>query len=323
MAGVGRSSRKTWLRRSALTLALGASILVPLAGVTASPAGAVAAAAPTTSYYEQNASTANLYLQGETAGQASTQGIVILDFGRPASDGTSDGTLDFGRTFVSFADIVGAVQNFIIGYYNAAPAYTTIDVAVGTNNSCGMFQPCGAVICGCPDEPSNYITWGHELANAVVSLRAWAVEYGSANGFTDTVRVVAGDDAEPAFDPGYYNTYDVMEGYAQAVGGSIPPMVDYGSADPGFWTEDQLLQIANGFAPNVAMPELYNADQVDQWANLVAYANTNHNEAVTIFGVMTTAGGTLTSPDAVSQMLGAVAGISGQSSIPWASAITD
>jgi hypothetical protein len=307
----------------AIALGIGVSVLAPLAGATASPAGAVTAAAPTTSYYEQDASATNLYLQGQTAGQAGMQGIVILDFGRPASDGTNDGTLDFGRTFVSFANIVGAVQNFIIAYYNYAPANTTIDVAVGTNDSCGLFQPCGAVICGCPNEPSNYITWGHELAAAVMALRAWSTKYGAANSFTDTVRVAAADDAEPAFDPGYYNTYDVMEGYAQAVGGSVPPMVDYGSAEPGFWTEDQLLQIANGFAPNVAMPEIYSSDQVNQWANLVAYANTSHNEAVTIYGVLTTAGGTVASPDAVAQMLGAVAGISGQSSIPWVSDITD
>jgi hypothetical protein len=100
-------------------------------------------------------------------------------------------------------------------------------------------------------------------------------------------------------------------------------MVDYGSADPGFWTEDQLLQIANGFAPNVAMPEIYSADQVNQWANLVAYATSSHAENVTIFGVLTTAGGMVASPDAVTQMLGAVSGISGQSSIPWVSSITD
>jgi hypothetical protein len=71
------------------------------------------------------------------------------------------------------------------------------------------------------------------------------------------------------------------------------------------------------------MPEIYSPDQISQWANLVAYANATHNEAVTIYGVLTTAAGTVTSPDAVSQMLGALAGVSGQSSIPWVSAITD
>jgi hypothetical protein len=276
----------------------------------------------TTSYYEQDASATNLYLQGEQAGQAGAQGIAILDFGRPASDGTSDGTLDFSQGFLSFADISAGVESYIEGYYNYAPAYTTIDVAVGTNDSCGMYQPCGTVVCGCPDEPANYITWGQELAATVEQLRAWATQYGSANGFTDTVRVDAGDDAEPAFDPGYYNTYDVMEGYAQAVGGSIPPMVDYGSADPGFWSEGQLLQVSNGFSPNVAMPQIYTPDQVGEWASLVAYAGAQ-GVAMTIYGVLTSPEGTVASSDAIVQTLGAVGSISGQNSISWASAITN
>lgn len=217
VTGVGRSSRRrqrTWLLRFAVAL--------PLAGWFFAPSTSVAAAgvvsAPTTSHYEPDASATDLYLQGEEAGQAGAQGIVILDFGRPASDGTSDGTLDFGQSFLSFADISVGVESYIEGYYDYAPAGTTIDVAVGTNDSCGMFQPCGTVVCGCPDEPANYVTWGQELAATVEQLRTWSAQYGSANGFTDTVRVVAGDDAEPAFDPGYYNTYDVMEGYAAGCG---------------------------------------------------------------------------------------------------------
>jgi hypothetical protein len=177
-------------------------------------------------------------------------------------------------------------------------------------------------VCGCPDEPANYITWGQELAATVEQLGSWSAQYGSANGFTDTVRVDAGDDAEPAFDPGYYNTYDVMEGYAQTVGGSVPPMVDYGSADPGFWSEGQLLQVANGFSPNVAMPQIYTPDQVGQWASLVAYAGTQ-GVAMTIFGVLTSPQGTVASADAIVQTLDAVGSISGQNSISWASAITN
>jgi hypothetical protein len=321
MTGVGRSSGAVRRRTVAVALALAGSLLFPLATVAGGAAAAPVAA--TTSFYEQSGDPANMNLQGANAGLAGAQGIVILDFGRPASDGTSDGTMDFGYSFLSFADIIGAVQNYIIGYYNSAPSYTTLDVAVGTNNSCGMFQPCGAVVCGCPDEPSSYVLWGQELANVVEQLGAWAAQYRSANGFTDTVRVVAGDDAEPAFDPGYYNTYDLMQGYAQAVGGSYPPMVDYGSADPGFWSEGQLLQVANGFAPNVAMPEIYSADQVSQWADLVSYAQSNYGEAVTIFGVLTAAGGTELSSDAVVQTLNAVGPISGQNNLGWASAISD
>jgi hypothetical protein len=295
------------------------SLLAPLTSVVGS---AGAAPLPSISYYEQTASGEALYYQGEAAGLAGTQGNVILDFGRPASDGTSDGTLSFSRTLLPFAAISTGVENFITGYYNYAPANTTLDVVVGTNDSCGMYQPCGGIVCGCPYEPQSYITWGEELANTVEQLGAWSAQFRSTNGYTDTVRVVAGDDAEPAFDPGYYNTFYVMQGYAKVVGGSYPPMVDYGSADPGFWSEDQLLQIANTFAPNVAMPEIYNSAQVGEWAALVAYAKATYGENVTLYGVLTTAAGTVSPQQAVDQTLGAVSPITGQNDISWVSAIT-
>jgi hypothetical protein len=309
----------TWPRRVGAAIAVGSLFVAPL---TTDSSVAGATESPTTSYYEQSASGEALYYQGEAAGLAGAQGIVILDFGRPASNGTSDGTLSFSRTFLPFAAVRTGVENYIMGYYNYAPADTTLDVVVGTNDSCGMYQPCRGVVCGCPFEPTNYITWGQELAKSVEQLGWWSAQFGSLNGYTDTVRVVAGDDAEPAFDPGFYNTYDVMQGYAQVVGGSYPPMVDYGSSDPGYWSEDQLLQIANGFSPNVAMPELYNSAQVGEWASLVAYAKARYGEAVTMFGVLTAAAGSLTSQDAVAQMLGALAPITNQNNVPWRSAIT-
>jgi hypothetical protein len=283
---------------------------------------AAAAAAPTTSYYEQSASGEALYYQGEAAGLAATQGIVILDFGRPASDGTRDGTLSFARTLLSFSSISTGVENFITGYYNYAPANTTLDVVVGTNDSCGMYQPCRGIVCGCPYEPANYITWGRELATTVQALGRWSAQFGASNGYSDTVRVAAGDDAEPAFDPGFYNTYYVMEGYSQVVGGSYPPMVDYGSAEPGYWSEDQLLQVANTFSPNVAMPEIYNAAQIGEWSALVSYARAKYGESVSLYGVLTTAAGTITPEDAMTQTLAAVAPITGQPVMSWVSAIT-
>jgi hypothetical protein len=246
----------------------------------------------------------------------------MLDFGRPASDGTSDGTVDFSRNFLSFAAIRAGVQSYIMGYYDSAPAGTTLDVAVGTNDSCGMYQPCGATECGCPYEPDNYVIWGQELAATVEQLRAWAADVASSNGFTDVVRVVAGDDAEPAFDPGFNNTYYVMQGYARAVHGSSPPMVDYGSADPGIWSNDQLLQVANGFPPNVAMPEVYNASQIGEWAALATYAKNRYGERLTLFGVLTQAASANSLQSTVAQALDAVAQINGQTSISWVSVMT-
>jgi hypothetical protein len=290
--------------------------------MTSGTAGASTFAAPTLSYYEDSASAAVLGSQGDTAGQAGMQGMVILDFGRPASDGTNDGTLDYSRGFLSFADITTGVQNYVMGYYNTAPDRTTLEVVVGTNDSCGTYQPCGSVVCGCPYEPSNYVTWGQELAQAVEQLNAWSAQVASSNGFTDTVHVWAGDDAEPAFDPGFNNTNYVMQGYAQAVGGSYPPMVDYGSADPGIWTNGQLLQIANGYSPNVAMPEMYTPDQVAEWAALVSYAKAQYGEDVTLYGVMTTTVGTEPPQNAAADTLAALAPVTGESSIRWVSTIT-
>lgn len=308
---------RSWPRRVAMTLVLTGG-LVPLASVDA----AASASTLTTSYYEASASSAALGSQGQTAGQSGTQGLVILDFGRPASDGTSDGTLDFSHDVISFADITTGVESYVMSYYNAAPANTRLDVVVGTNDSCGMYQPCGSVVCGCPYEPSSYIRWGQEFANTVESLNAWSARVASSNGFTDTVHVWAGDDAEPAFDPGFDNTKYVMQGYAQAVGGSYPPMVDYGSADPGIWTNDQLLQIANGFSPNVAMPEMYTPSQVAEWAAVLSYAKTRYGENVTVFGVMTVAGSTELPQNAAADTLAALASVTGQSSIRWVSTIT-
>jgi hypothetical protein len=156
----------------------------------------------------------------------------------------------------------------------------------------------------------------------VEQLGTWTTGVASTNGFTDTVHVVAGDDVEPAFDPGFNNTNYVMQGYAQAVGGSYPPMIDFGSADPGFWSNDQLLQVANGYSPNVAVPEMYSSAQIAEWAALVSYAKSRYGENVTLYGLMTQASGSESPHAAVSQTLGAVAPITGQASIGWLSAIT-
>jgi hypothetical protein len=300
-----------------MTLVLTTGI-VPLASVDA----AASVATPTISYYEDSASVVALQGQGDMAGQSGMQGLVILDFGRPASDGTNDGTLDFSYGVVSFADIAAGVKSYVMGYYDSAPADTTLDVVVGTNDSCGLYQPCGAVVCGCPDEPANYVTWGQEFALMVEQLNAWSAQVASSNAFTDTVHVWAGDDAEPAFDPGFNNTNLVMQGYARTVGGSYPPMVDYGSVDPGIWTDDQLLQIANGYSPNVAMPEMYTPAQIAEWASLVSYAKSRYGEDVTLYGVMTVVGDTEPPQNAAADTLASVAPITGQSSMRWVSTIT-
>lgn len=294
-----------------LTVTLGA---IPRA------AAAVVVPRETVSHYERAVSAGALYQQGVVAGREDEQGIVILDFGRPAFDGVENGTLDYTNAFVSLRSIAVAVESFATGYLRSAPSDTVLDIAVGTNDSCGAGQPCGHAICGCIDEPADYNAWGRSFATTVVDIADWVAGLSSSGHFTDQVRVVAGDDAEPGFDPGYENTYNLLAGYAAGVGGTSPAMIDYGSADASYWTEPQLLQVAYGFAPDVPMPEIYLQSQVREWATLVHYARSLHR-TVTLFGVLTPKSATV--PDrAYTSMLAAVRPITGQQQIAWLSEIT-
>lgn len=270
----------------------------------------------TTSYYEQTASSAVLFRQGAAAGRAGAQGIVILDFGRPAAASGTYGTMGFAGSFISLGAIVRGVESFIDAYYRFAPRYRSLDVAVGTNDSCGTGQPCGDKVCGCIDEPASFYDFGAAWAGAVEKLRSWAFADRSSHNYTDVIRVVAADDAEPAYDPGYRNTYELLAGYANAVGGPEPAMVDYGSAEHS-WSEAQLLQVAYGFRPDVPMPEIYYSAQASEWAQLLAYAKVARHVDITIFGVLAAA-----NPEvAYAEMLSAAARVTKQQSIPWLSEI--
>ena len=285
-----------------------------------------AAAAPsqTRSYYEGSANSAALYNQGEQAGRSGAEGIVILDFGRPALGNSVYGTMGYGNVLIPFASIEAAVESYVKGYYRTAPPYTMLNVAVGTNNSCGTGQPCGpdVVICGCPDEPPNFTLWGQQFAVAVEQIGAWTSSFKAREGYTDDVRVVAADDIEPAFDPEYLNTYDLLKGYAEGVGGFFPPLVDYGSADANVWTDDQLLQVAYGFAPDVPMPEIYYSPDAAEWAALLSYAKAISGRSREIYGVLTEVPGSSSPEAAYVEMLNTLAPVTNQRSIPWLSTIT-
>lgn len=287
-------------------------------------AGALAHLHVTTSYYEVNANPGRLYQQGKTAGRAGAQGIVILDFGRPAYLGTSYGTVGFDDTFITMDAIGLAVENYVQGYFRTAPANTRLDVAIGTNDSCGTAQPCGGIVCGCTEEPPDFAAWGSQFALWVETINNWAQQTKLHYHFTDVVRVIAADDAEPAFDPGYLNTYNLLAGYARTVGGTAPAMVDFGSAEANYWTEAQLYQVAYGFRPDVAMPEIYYPQDAADWAALLRYAKDEAGKVMSIYGVLAGlggVGGTTTPETAYTAMLAVAARISHQDAIPWLSTI--
>jgi hypothetical protein len=289
-------------------------VALPSSAATVAYVGALPSA--TTSYYEQTGSSGVLFRQGEAAGKAGSEGIVILDFGRPAFADGGYGTMGFAGSFISLPAIMSGVKSFITAYYKYAPPGRTLDVAIGTNDSCGTGQPCGDKICGCSDEPASFYDFGAAWAYVVAKLRWWSFALRASRNYTDVVRVVGADDAEPGYDPGYHNTYELLAGYAKAVGGPEPAMVDYGSAERS-WSEDQLLQVAYGFPPDVPMPQIYYSAQATEWAQLLAYAKAVRHLKITIFGVLAA-----TNPDAAyGEMLTAVARVTRQTSIPWLSKI--
>jgi len=305
LRGVALGTAVVVVALTALPIRAGAAITTSMTGATSS-------------YYEYDANPASLAGQGWAEASAGSQGLVILDFGRPAFDGSSDGMIDFSGNFVSLSTVEMAVESYLRSYAAGAPRGSQLSLAVGTNNSCSTGQPCGAVICGCSDEPPNFVAWGAHFGATVRRLRSWAT---SVKSHSVRIKVVAGDDAEPANDPGYSNTANVLQGYASAVAGFEPSMVDFGSGEPGYWTLDQLYQVAYGFKPDVPFPEIYYASDVSDWTALAAYARSRYGVKMTVFGVLTDSPIGDSPQIASSQLLAAMHPLTGQAHLQWASNI--
>lgn len=314
-------SQWTAARLALFSAVLAAVGTVSAFGPPAASGGATPTPGPTVSYYESSVDPATLMSQGEAAGEGGSQGLVILDFGRPAVNGTNAGTMDFDGTFVSMSSIVTATVSYIRGYFASAPQNLQLHVAIGTNNSCGSGQPCGSGVCGCTWEPSSYEAWGGQLAAAVEQAQGQVNVMKAQSGDTDVVTVIGGDDAEPAFDPGYDNTYDLLAGYANAVGGYQPSMVDYGSAEPGYWSMGQLLQVVDGFRPDIAVPEIYNDSQAASWTSLISFA-ASQDRTVSVFGVLTNSQSGDSPQSGYDSMLDGIDSVTGQTAIRWLSSIT-
>ncbi|HET9061006.1 MAG TPA: hypothetical protein VFN61_13890, partial [Acidimicrobiales bacterium] len=120
-------------RWGAVALAAVVPFLPPIDHALSPPA---LAPAPTRSYYEKTTNWKVLYGQGVRAGRVASQGLVILQFGRPAQAHGVLGTISFGGHFVRLASVEAAAESYIAGYFATAPAGMTLDVAIGTNNSC-------------------------------------------------------------------------------------------------------------------------------------------------------------------------------------------
>jgi hypothetical protein len=280
--------------RTSLSAALVLALLMEIASATPSSALDPSSGRPpgprtidypytTTSIYEHSANATTLYNQGCAAGKIPANGVIILDFGRPAYRRHTYGSIDFSGHFLSNHAILNAMENFGHGYRHCIPAGRNphVSIARGTNNSCSNQDPrcCPR---GCPLQPPSFAKAGTNWALYTRDLAG----YMRGHHWSRWESTSAADDAEPAWDPAFTHTRDFLSAYANIVG-STYAMWDYGSLESGYWSRSQEYAVAYGYAPDVPFPEIYYSGNASQWEALDLWSVENLGHPMKIWGVMT------------------------------------
>jgi hypothetical protein len=226
----------------------------------------------TPSLYERTTSPSILRAQGCRAAQASTSGIVVLDFGRLAYANGGYGTLLFDDHFASNTAITWGLRAYALGYSQCLPKRSAAHIALarGTSNFAQSLVP-----------------------TTYVAGRLWATEtlrlaqYLRRHHFTH-VEAAAADDVEPAWDRTFKRTREFFDGYRAAHTGYL--LYDYGSLDGGLgaiWSFRQAYYVAGGMRYARAVPEIYNRTMAEEWAVLNRRAVELVGKPIPIVGVMT------------------------------------
>jgi hypothetical protein len=227
----------------------------------------------TPSLYERTTAPPILRAQGCRAGRAYTKGLVVLDFGklayRPRRGGY--GTETFADRFASNRAVTWAVKSYARGYSECVPksSHAHITLALGTSNYD-------------QDVPSTYRAgqlWAKETA--VIG------SYLKHHDF-DRVVAAAGDDVEPAWDRSFRRTYDFFRGFGSVHSGYL--LYNYGSLDGGvgtIWKLRQAYYVAGGMHAARAVPEIYNHEMAEQWAELSRQAVHRYGKPIKLAGLMT------------------------------------
>ena len=228
--------------------------------------------ATTLSIYEHSARPRILSAQGCSAARRHENGVVILDFGKPAFYHGGYGTILFSGRFAPNRKITNAMLGYAQGYVRCLPkgSPASIELARGTSNYH-------------PSVPSAYeagVRWARETNRLGLKL--------ARKGLTSRVEAAAADDAEPAWDPAFRQTRQFFHGFRAAVHGHT--LFDYGSLDGGIgavWTARQAWYVAGDFRHTKALPEIYNSAMAQQWAELARIARGRYHRSVRFAGVMT------------------------------------
>ncbi len=306
-----RTARSGGLVRIGVFLA----VMVAFAGWKAlQPAIASATPAVTTSYYVDTESGSTIQSWGCTAGQSGKSGTIILDFGRPAysSSLSAYGTinLDGSGVFLSNGAIQTLIHDFATGWYNCSGISPKVKIAWGTNN---CINGSGASGCNIPQpQVPSFTTAGTKWSQFTNSFGSWL----SSSGFSSQESAAGAIDAEPAWNPGWNDSHDLIAGYNSISAPYID--FDYGSLDPGYWTNTQEYYVAWNNTTSFPFPEVYNTTVASEWESLDEWAAGQSAGSMYFEGVMCTTTG-LSCSSAYSTMLSDLQSHSSttQSSIPY------
>jgi hypothetical protein len=228
--------------------------------------------ATTLSIYEHKAHHWILDAQGCAAGRRQENGVVVLDFGKPAFERHEYGTILFSGRFADNHRITRAMLAYAHGYVSCLPKDSTasIELARGTSN----YHP------AVPSAYSAGVRWAREtnVLGRELAQRGWSAH----------VEAAAADDAEPAWDPQFRKTGQFFHGFRAAVHGHT--LYDYGSLDGGVgavWSARQAWYVAGGLRHTKALPEIYSSAMAREWAELARIARGRYHKAVQFAGVMT------------------------------------
>lgn len=226
----------------------------------------------TLSIYEQTTKPWFLTAQGCNAARRRDSGVVVLDFGKPAFEHHSYGTILFSGRFASNHRITTSMVAWARGYVHCLPQDSTAFaiLARGTSN----YHPA--------------VPWARQAGRRWALATVKLAEILELKGLADHVSSAAADDAEPAWDPRFRQTRRFIQGFRQNA--QAHTLYDYGSLDGGVgavWSAKQAFYVAGGIRHTAALPEIYNHAMADEWAQLESIAKNRFHSHVHFAGVMT------------------------------------
>jgi hypothetical protein len=224
------------------------------------------------SLYERTTRRTILRQQGCHAARRGVAGIVILDFGKPAWNHHTYGTILFSNRFAGNRRVTRAMFAYTRGYVRCLRrgSNARIVLARGTSNYH-------------PSVPSTYKA-GRKWARETMRLAHLLSEHGLA---THVVSAAA-DDVEPSWDRSFHRTRDFFRGFRDAHTGHL--LYNFGSLDGGIgsiWSARQAFFVSSGMRYSRAIPEIYNRAMAHQWARLSREALHRYHRPLRFAGVIT------------------------------------